>query len=542
MATLKKYCILYLLFICPHLLQGQNKGFEEIKEVGLKTTIEFIASDKMKGRKTGDEENNITARFLASKAASLGLKPLDEKGTYLQSYQLTRTSLFKDSTWLDLDQNGRKILLYSPSLIVAPLPESDLTIEAPVVFVGYGINSPEDDYYDLKKIDAKDKILMVLDRAPTTADGKKGLLKDERWMTSANLDAKFLNLLSCRPKAILLVIDPKSGHKDIDEVIPDAVKDLSEEFTLTGIRNLSDLYRNSLPRVIIITPAMADSILKPANINLKTLQEEIDSELKPHSMEIPFTLLSLHIQVRQEQINAFNVAGIFIGNEPDGKKDAIIYTAHFDHIGLDAKGKPNNGADDNASGTAALIEIAKAFKPYREKIKRSIIFLWTSGEELGLMGSKYYTEKPLYPLSNTIADINLDMIGRSWTPEDTGIVRGEQLDVKRGDSVYVSGGRTCKELLRLNENSAKQLNMQIDYAYNSPADPKRMYYRSDHYSFAQKRIPAIFYTTGLHRDYHSTGDIPSKLDYNKMVKVTKLAFLLGYQLVTQEKRLENNNY
>jgi hypothetical protein len=540
MATLKKFYILYLIIICPYLLQAQNKGLEEIKPVSMKKTIEFIASDKMKGRKTGDEENNIVARYLASEAASLGLKPLDEKGTYLQSYQLTRTSLFKDSTWLDLDQNGRKILLSSPSLIVAPLPESDLIVQAPVVFAGYGINSPEDDYYDLKKIDAKDKILMVLDRAPTTADGKKGLLKDERWMTSANLDAKFLNLLSCRPKAIMLVIDPKSGHKDIDEVIPNAVKDLSEEFSLTGIRNLSDLYRNSLPRVIIITPAMADSILKPANINLKTLQEEIDSELKPHSMEIPFTILSLHIQVRKEQINAFNVAGIFIGNEPDDKKDAIIYTAHFDHIGLDTKGRPNNGADDNASGTAALIEIARSFKPYREKIKRSIIFLWTSGEELGLMGSKYYTEKPLYPLSNTIADINLDMIGRSWTAEDTGIVRGEQLDVKRGDSVYVSGGRTCKELLRLNENSAKELNMQIDYSYNSPNDPKRMYYRSDHYSFAQKRIPAIFYTTGLHRDYHSPGDIPSKLDYNKMVKVTKLAFLLGYQLVTQDKRLENN--
>jgi hypothetical protein len=542
MKTLNKICIISFLLIFPSLLWAQKKGMEEIKSTNLKATIEFIASDEMKGRKTGDAENNITARYLASEAAKIGLKPLDEKGIYLQSYLLTRTSLVRDSTWIILEQSGRKIKLSSQSLVVTPLPNADMLIEGPVVFAGYGINSPEDDYYDLKKIDAKDKILMVLDRAPSSPDGKKGLLKDMKWMKSVNMDVKLPYLLSLRPKAIMIVLDPKSGHNSIDEVIPDAVQDLSEQFSLTEIRSISDIFRNSMPRIIVVSQAIADSMLRPANTNLKTLQEKIDSEFKTQSLEIPSTKVSVHIQVMKEQINAFNVAGMIEGSDPQEKKDAVIYTAHFDHIGLDAKGKPNNGADDNASGTAALIELAKAFKTEQKRIKRSIILLWVSGEELGLMGSKYYTEKPLYPLGNTIADINLDMIGRTWTPEDTGIVRGEQLDVKRGDSVYASGGKTCAELIKLNDDAAKKLNMQIDYAYNSPYDPKGMYFRSDHYNFAQKKIPVIFYTTGLHKDYHSPGDIPSKLNYMKMEKVAKLAFLLGYQIATQNRRLENDKY
>lgn len=538
---MKTVISIYLL-VLPTLVQAQKVGLDEIKSSNLKATIEFLASDVFKGRKTGENENNIAARYLASEAAKLELKPIGDEGTFLQRYQLTKNSLIKDSSWIDIQQAGRKMRLAIPSLVVNPLPNEDILLEGTVVFAGYGINSAEDNYNDLNRIDAKDKIIMVLDRAPTLPDGKTGLLKDKRWLVSAKMDAKYYSLIELRPKAILLVLDPKSNHNSIDEVIPDAIRDMSEQYSLTGIRLLSDFFANSLPRVVVITEAIADSILLPANIKLKALQEKIDSECKPSSMEIPLTHLGINIHIQKEQVNAFNVAGMIEGSDPVEKKDAIIYTAHFDHIGVDADGKINYGADDNASGTAALIELAKAFKRENTKIKRSVIILWVSGEELGLMGSKFYTEKPLYPLANTIADINLDMIGRSWTGEDTGMVRGEIMDVKKNDSVFAAGGKTCAELIRLNDKVAKQMNMQIDYAYNSPKDISGMYYRSDHYNFAQKKIPVIFYTTGLHKDYHSPGDIPSKLDYVKMVKVSKLAFMLGYELATQKHRLANDSY
>ncbi len=542
MATFKRNFLIALIFFTPLNILAQKIGLDEIKVSGLKSTIDYIASDKMKGRKTGEEENNITARFLASQASVIGLKPLDEKATFLQPFELTRTSFVPDSNCVTLNYDGHKTRFYSSSLIVTPLPSSDMSVEGPVLFAGYGINSAEDNYFDLKNTDAKDKILLVLDRAPSSANGKKCLLKDDRWMTPATLDQKFMNLVSYRPKAIMLVLDPKSGHKSIEEIMPGATQDLSEQFVLTGISHFSDLYMNSMPKVFLISPEMADSILKFANTNLKAIQDSIDTQLKPHTMDIPGISINFQIHVQKKQIHSCNVAGILEGSDSADKRDALVYTAHFDHIGMEKDGRIDNGADDNASGSAALLEIAKALKSEQKMLKRSVIFLWTSGEELGLMGSKYYTEKPLFPLKNTIADINLDMIGRSWTPEDTGIARGEQLDVKRADSIFVAGGKNCRQLLTLGENAAKEMDLKIDYAYNSLDDPKKMYYRSDHYSFAEQRIPAIFYTTGLHRDYHSPGDIPSKLDYTKMLKVTKLAYLLGYSIATQKDRLENNKY
>jgi hypothetical protein len=529
---------LFAFFIIPLALNAQQKGLDVINSADLKLSVQYLASDKMKGRKTGEEGNNMASKYLSDLASILKLKPLDEQGTFFQKFEITRTSLLKDSSWISIAQGGRKCKLFTRSLIVNPLPNEDKLIEAPVIFAGYGINSPEDNYNDLYKIDAKDKILMVMDRAPSSPDGKSGLLKDIKWMKSANMDAKYFNLISLRPKAILFVLDPKSQHKSIDEVIPDASNDLSEQFALTEIRSLSDMLINSYPAVFIISQDIADSILRPSNYSLKSLQEKIDMDLRPHSMEIPATNVSLHIGILKERLETANVAGMIEGGDLQGKNDAIVFTAHFDHIGMDSKGNPNNGADDNSSGTAALIQIAKAFKEVQKSLKRSIILLWVSGEELGLMGSKYYTERPLFPLGNTIADINLDMVGRSWTPQDTGIVKGDRVDVKRGDSIYASGGKNCSELIKLNDSIANLLGMQIDYSYNSPDDPKGMYFRSDHYSFAQKKIPVLYYTTGIHRDYHSPGDVASKLDYRKLEKVTKLAFLLGYEIATREKKIE----
>ena len=367
---MKTVISIYLL-VLPTLVQSQKVGLDEIKSSNLKATIEFLASDVFKGRKTGENENNIAARYLASEAAKLELKPIGDEGTFLQRYQLTKNSLIKDSSWIDIQQAGRKMRLAIPSLVVNPLPNEDILLEGTVVFAGYGINSPEDNYNDLNRIDAKDKIIMVLDRAPTLPDGKTGLLKDKRWLVSAKMDAKYYSLIELRPKAILLVLDPKSNHNSIDEVIPDAIRDMSEQYSLTGIRLLSDFFANSLPRVVVITEAMADSILLPANIKLKALQEKIDSECKPSSMEIPLTHLGINIHIQKEQVNAFNVAGMIEGSDPVEKKDAIIYTAHFDHIGVDADGKINYGADDNASGTAALIELAKAFREKIQKLKEA---------------------------------------------------------------------------------------------------------------------------------------------------------------------------
>ena len=210
-------------------------------------------------------------------------------------------------------------------------------------------------------------------------------------------------------------------------------------------------------------------------------------------------------------------------------EEILVISAHYDHVGM-KNGEVYNGADDDGSGTVALLEIAQAFiKAKAEGFgpKRSILFLHVTGEEHGLHGSRYYAENPLFPIANTIADINIDMIGRR--------------DVDHKDSnhyVYVIGSdRLSTDLHNINEAANKKyLGLELDYRYNDLNDPNRFYYRSDHYNFAKKGIPAIFYFNGVHADYHKSTDTPEKIEYDALAKRAQLAFVTAWELANRENR------
>ncbi len=223
-----------------------------------------------------------------------------------------------------------------------------------------------------------------------------------------------------------------------------------------------------------------------------------------------------------------NVVAFIKGSEkPD---EILVLSAHLDHVGT-KDGEIYNGADDDGSGTVAVLEMAKAFQKavkdgYRPK--RSILFLHVTAEEIGLVGSRYYTENPIFPLENTVADLNTDMIGRrGYGKEDN------------DNYVYVIGSdKLSTELHELNEEvNRKYLNMELDYTYNDENDPNRFYYRSDHYNFAKKNIPIIFYFNGVHDDYHQATDTPDKIDYDLMAKRTKLIFLTAWEIANRENRI-----
>ncbi len=223
-----------------------------------------------------------------------------------------------------------------------------------------------------------------------------------------------------------------------------------------------------------------------------------------------------------------NVVAFIKGSEfPD---QIIVLSAHYDHIGV-KNGEVYNGADDDGSGTMALLEIAKAFKTAvknGKRPKRSILFLHVTGEEIGLYGSKYYTENPIFPLENTVCNLNIDMIGRI----------GEE---KEGNDNYVyliGSDKLSQELHDLSEAVNKQYtNLELDYTYNDPNDPNRFYYRSDHYNFAKNNIPIIFYFNGIHEDYHQAGDTPDKINYELLAKRAKLVFLTAWEVANREKRI-----
>lgn len=211
-------------------------------------------------------------------------------------------------------------------------------------------------------------------------------------------------------------------------------------------------------------------------------------------------------------------------------EEIIVISAHYDHIGV-KNNQIYNGADDNGSGTVALLEIAEAFKLAEKEgfaPKRSVLFLHVTGEEHGLHGSRYYSKNPLYPLKNTVANINIDMIGRRDT-----------LHLTTNNYVYVIGSdRLSTELHTINEKvNNDYLQLELDYKYNDRNDPERIYYRSDHYNFAKHGIPAIFFFNGIHKDYHLPTDTPDKIEYDALAKRAKLAFALAWELANREQRI-----
>jgi hypothetical protein len=211
--------------------------------------------------------------------------------------------------------------------------------------------------------------------------------------------------------------------------------------------------------------------------------------------------------------------------------EVLVISAHYDHVGM-KNGEVFNGADDDGSGTVALLEIAQAFQKAKNDgfgPKRSILFLHVTGEEHGLHGSRFYSENPLFPIENTIANINIDMIGRRDT-----------LHPKTNNYIYVIGSdRLSSELHTINEEvNAKYTQLELDYKYNDRKDPERIYFRSDHYNFAKKGIPAIFFFNGIHADYHQSSDTPDKIEYDALAKRAQLAFVLAWELANRPERIK----
>ncbi len=232
---------------------------------------------------------------------------------------------------------------------------------------------------------------------------------------------------------------------------------------------------------------------------------------------------------RGEVKDSENVLAFIEGSEKP--EEILVISSHYDHVGIDDEGNIYNGADDDGSGTVAILEIADAFMQAKKDgfhPKRSILFLNVTGEEKGLIGSKWYTDNPTFPLAQTVANLNIDMIGRI----------GDGME-NSGDYVYLIGSdKLSTQLHELSEEvNNKYLNLNLDYTFNDENDPNRFYYRSDHYNFAKNNIPVIFYFNGVHADYHKMTDTPDKIEYDMLEKRAKLVFLTAWEIANRDERL-----
>lgn len=481
------------------------KFADDIKTENLKKNLSIIAGAEMEGRETGTPGQARAAGFIADYYKQIGLQP-GNNGSYFQYYPLIKDSVAEST----LQING-KAFKYGEDYTLPASINSNGTIQSDleVVWGGYGISDSA--YNDLKDVVAKGKALLVLTGEPQMED-KTYLFthtkRPSRWSSlSAGVKLKAQAAAKLEAK-VLFIIDTNFIWKN--------------KF-ISPIRLVPDAKDSISMNVYIISKEMAKVI---AGSNYDRL---VGSAGKIHPAGF-HALISLFTsqQVSHKNIQASNVMAYLPGT--DRKDELLIISAHYDHLGV-RNGKIFYGADDNGSGTVAVLEMAREFaaaKAAGHGPRRSVLFMNVSGEEEGLWGSDYYTTHPVYPLVNTIADLNTDMIGRI-----------DPLHENDPNYLYIIGDDKLSSVLRLvNEgNNKAYVNLNLDYKYNDPNDAEKIYYRSDHYNFAKNRIPIIFFFDGIHADYHQPSDTADKINYELMAKRMKLVFYDAWSIANRYERL-----
>jgi hypothetical protein len=518
----------------PLLSQKPLTGPQNITSSDLKSYVSFLASPLLKGRMNGEEGLDIAAGFITEQAKLSGLKPANGN-SFFQTFTVIKNSIDTIKSELKITSGGSEKIIKKPFFQIFPMGAADFKAEGEVIFAGYGIVSEKNNYDDLESLDIEDKILLIMDRAPTWDDCKTCRFKESDFTTFTGLQMKLGSLLLRKPAAIIIVADPKSGSMSMDEQYPSYSGYFRSTMTPEG-QSQEETNYPGFPRVIFIHREVADELLKGTGYDLADLQKEIDTNLEPRSFPILNKKLTIIEVTRTEKKVLKNVAGYFEGRHPSQKNEFVIFSAHMDHIGTEGKAI-NCGADDNASGCAALLSLAKAYSVLKKKPRRSMLFLWLSGEELGLYGSQYYVDNPLVPLKNTVANLNIDMIGRVKGVADT----SAENPMTGKNGVFVITGNQSKMLGKIADRTDRSSILDFDYTLGDRNHPLEFFERSDHYNFVRNDIPALFFTSGAHTDYHTPGDIVEKLDFEKMELITRNIYKIGYIVANRKRGIKVDN-
>ena len=526
------------MFMIPGFLFSQRPvtGSELINADDIESYITFLASPHLMGRSNGEPGLDIATDYLASQAKLIGLKPANGI-SYFQPYTIIKKSIDNEKTVVQVTTEGQDpVLLKDPVLQLLPSGSSDFEFEGEVVFAGYGIKSDKDNYNDFENLNTEGRIILIMNRSPLSEDGKKFLFGEPVWSSSfMSLQVKLATLLFSKAKIILFVPDPKSGFSSIEEQYPAIANELKSSRYLKGTKPLMvDL--PGMPKVIFVQRSVADELFKGTGHTLDELQRSIDSKLKPQSFLLTGKKIKISEVSRTDEVTLNNVAGWIEGSDPLLKKEFVVFSGHADHIGGSA-GRINPGADDDASGCAAMLEIASAFHSLEKKPLRSLLFLWVTGEEIGLYGSQTYVNNPLFPLENTVADLNIDMIGRVKGIADT----TAETPMSGPKSVFVITGNQSSELMAIANAIDKKSDLDFDYSLSGRDNPLQLFARSDHYNFVKKDIPVLFFTSGLHSDYHTPRDVIEKIDFGKVELIARTVYEIGYIVANKKNRLIVDN-
>lgn len=472
----------------------------------LKEMLYNYASDEFEGRDTGEKGQKMAVEYLKKKYQSMGIPSPYSGDDYFQEVPLQKQKVSQ----AQVSVNDAAFDAFKHHIVLALSKSIDINTSE-IVFAGYGID--DENYSDYKDLDVKGKIVLAKSGEPKDANGNyvtSGTTEDTKWTNGRQSLSSKRNAAKEQGAKAMLYLDNGLFSRYAPFYQRQAQAGSSGRLSLkSNAKNIA---------FIMINDELGKALLP-------TISED-------DSPKIINTNLVLKAQNEADDIMSENVVAIIKGSEkPD---ECIVISAHLDHIGTTSDGRINYGADDDGSGTVALLEIAEAFKQASDKghgPKRTILFLHVTGEERGLLGSGYYTDiDPIVPLKNTIADLNIDMIGRIDKNHDS---------ISRNYLYLIGSDKLSTELHEISEEvNTKYTKINIDYTYNDENDPNRFYYRSDHWNFAKNNIPVIFYFNGVHEDYHKPTDTADKIEYDLLENRTRLVFHTAWELANRNERIK----
>lgn len=396
-----------------------------------------------------------------------------------------------------------------------------------MIFAGYGITAPELHYDDYAGVDARGKIVLVFDHEPQENDPASIFngTGNTRYATSR---VKLLNAQKHGAVALLMVAEPNRKHPSNQERIAriSSGQPRRSRLPLQAIEG-DELH---IP-LITLSDKVAASLFTASGQTPSALQTAIDKDLRTHSLALPGTTVAAHlVNTERRRANSANVIGILEGSDPSLKAETVVFSAHYDHDGPAPTGI-YHGADDNGSGTVGVVELARAFGHNPQKPRRTILFAVFAAEERGLLGSYYYVMHPLRPIATTRAVINFDMIGRNEAPssQTDGLI---QIAPDTSNELNLVGLKYSPEYRATVERENRKVGLKLNYKWDDEA-ALNVYFRSDQFPFALRDVPAIWWFTGFHPDYHQTTDTVDRINFTKMEKILKLAYLSGWQFANE---------
>lgn len=502
--------------------RGQKQA-EMIHADWLKDYLSYVASDEMEGRDTPSRGLDLTAKFIALHLKQWGVKPAGDDGTYFQRIALQRKTVNPVESFIEFSGKRYK---FADDFLAGQ--NSGIATNAPLVFMKHGWVFKAKNINPYQNTDVRGKVVVMSMTPP------KGITQAD-FAGTEGVDYQIPAAAARRNGALGVIEIPSpqalSNWKNI-------VQNSIEKGTL-AMEKFIKANQASIPSVAL-SAALLETIFAGEKISGSDLMARKFDALAEDSFALSEgKKITLNVVPNLKTVYTQNVVGVVEGSDAKLKNEYVAFGAHYDHVGTNQNApgadKIWNGADDDGSGTVSILAMARSYATAAPRAKRSALFVWHTGEEKGLWGAKYFSEFPTVPLAGITAQLNIDMIGRSRAANDTKPVN--QILVPRGE-IYVIGSKKMSSDLgmlseRVNDNYLK---LKLNYKYDDLTDPNRFFYRSDHFHYARKGIPIIFYFDGTYEDYHQPGDEVEKIDFEQMQMVARTIFMTGWELLNAVNR------